>query len=113
MPQPPYTDPQSAVLPVLPRPSVDPLDRSALRDEALRKAPGRPILMLRPVPVKVRSRVGIALAYTVTHVLVEGKGDAGHQIRWEASWLVSRLPANAEPPPASMSTPEVEYQLRM
>lgn len=93
VPQPPYTDPQGAVLPALPHPPSGPPDRAALRDDALRRAPGRPVLMLRPAPVRVRSGIGIAIAYTVTHILVEVDDDTGYQILWEPSWLVRRMPA--------------------
>jgi hypothetical protein len=47
--------------------------------------------MLRPAPVKVGSTTGHAVAYTVTHVLVEWENDAGRDARWLASWLVRRL----------------------
>ena len=65
--------------------------RSEARELALRQAPGRPVLVLRPVPVTVRSVPGHALAYTVTHVLVEWDSDGGYDLRWEASWQVKRL----------------------
>lgn len=65
--------------------------QSHLRGEALKRAPGRPILLLRPAPVKVRSLRAIAIAYTVTDVLVEWDGDAGYQLSWEASWLVRKV----------------------
>jgi len=61
-----------------------------MRDEALRNAPGRPIVLLRPKPVRVRSFPAAAVAYTVTDVLVEWEGDTGYHLRWEASWLVRR-----------------------
>jgi hypothetical protein len=47
--------------------------------------------MLRPARVKVGSTVGQAIAYTVTHVLVEWEDDGGPDARWLASWLVRRL----------------------
>ncbi|MDQ0675816.1 hypothetical protein QFZ36_003377 [Pseudarthrobacter siccitolerans] len=65
--------------------------QSAIRDDALRQAPGRPILMLRPAPVRVGSAIGHAVAYTVTHVLVEWANDGDRESRWLASWLVRRL----------------------
>jgi hypothetical protein len=61
------------------------------REEALHDAPGRPVIMLRPAPVKVRSIVGNAIAYTVTHVLVEWDAAEAHHLRWEATWLVRRV----------------------
>lgn len=33
----------------------------------------------------------LAVAYTVTHVLVEWYDDDRYHVRWEASWLVRRL----------------------
>jgi hypothetical protein len=57
----------------------------------LEKAPGRPVMMLKPAPVRVRSVIGHALAYTVTHVLVEWYCDGQYNVRWEASWLVRRV----------------------
>ncbi|TPV53301.1 hypothetical protein FJ661_01550 [Pseudarthrobacter phenanthrenivorans] len=92
MPQPPYTDPGNAGLSVLPHPATEPLKREAVREEALRQSPGIPILMLRRAPVKVRSSTGHAIAYTVTHVLVEREDDDGYHVRWEAAWMVRRLP---------------------
>jgi hypothetical protein len=65
--------------------------QSTVREDALRQAPGMPVLMLRPAPVKVGSTVGHAIAYTVTHVLVEWENDGDHGARWLASWLVRRL----------------------
>ena len=73
----------------LPRQVQDRDDESA-RDEALRQAPGRPVVMLCPVPVTVRAMPGCALAYTVTHVLVECLCDGCCLLRWEAGWLVRR-----------------------
>jgi hypothetical protein len=67
------------------------LAQATPREEALRQAPGRPVLMLRPARVKVGSTVGQAIAYTVTHVLVEWEDDGGPDARWLASWLVRRL----------------------
>ena len=64
--------------------------RSLMRDEALQDAPGKPVVLLRPAPVKVRSCVGNAVAYTVTDVLVEWDEDSCYPLRWEASWLVRR-----------------------
>jgi hypothetical protein len=65
--------------------------RAAVREDALRQAPGRPVLMLRPARVKVRAITCSAIAYTVTHVLVERDDDGRYQASWEASWLVRRL----------------------
>lgn len=61
------------------------------RKHALEEAPGRPVVMLRPAPVRVRSSIGRAIAYTVTHVLVEWDADGQYNVRWEASWLVRRV----------------------
>ncbi|WP_306638106.1 MULTISPECIES: hypothetical protein [Micrococcaceae] len=47
--------------------------------------------MLRPAPVRVGSAIGHAVAYTVTHVLVEWANDGDRESRWLASWLVRRL----------------------
>ncbi|GGH92299.1 hypothetical protein GCM10007170_10530 [Arthrobacter liuii] len=64
-----------------------------MREEALQHAPGRPIVLLGPAPIRVRSIHGNAVAYTVTDVLVEWDGDAGYHLRWVASWLVRRCPS--------------------
>jgi hypothetical protein len=64
---------------------------SATREHALRQAPGRPVIVLRPVPVTVRSVSANAIAYTVTHVLVEQDSGGEYSVRWEASWQVKRL----------------------
>lgn len=98
------TDPPGLPMPLSPDPAdrrelLDPPPRQlqarmaqpAAREDALRQAPGRPVLMLRPAPVKVGSTLGQAVAYTVTHVLVEWENDGGHDARWLASWLVRRL----------------------
>ncbi|WP_455836775.1 hypothetical protein [Pseudarthrobacter siccitolerans] len=77
-------DPPPQQLPAL-------MAQSAAREDALRQAPGRPVLMLRSAPVKVGSTLGHAVAYTVTHVLVEWENDGGRDARWLASWLVRRL----------------------
>ena len=61
------------------------------RKHALELAPGRPVILLRPAPVKVRSIIGSAIAYTVTHVLVEWDSDGEYNVRWEATWLVRRV----------------------
>ena len=61
------------------------------REHALGQAPGKPVILLRPAPVKVRSIVGNAIAYTVTHVLVEWDTDGEYNVRWEATCLVRRL----------------------
>lgn len=34
---------------------------------------------------------GNAIAYTVTHVLVEREAAGEYLVRWEASWLVKRV----------------------
>jgi hypothetical protein len=65
--------------------------RSAARENALQQAPGRPVIVLRPVPVTVRAVSGTAIAYTVTHVLVERDSGEEYSLRWEASWQVKRL----------------------
>ncbi len=70
--------------------------RSEMREQALWHAPGRPVVLLRPAPVQVQSIAATALAYTVTHVLVEWEGDVGYQLRWEASWLVRRMQMTQE-----------------
>ena len=61
-----------------------------MREEALRQAPGRPVVLLHPAAVTVRSNLGQAVAYTVTDVLVEWTEDSSYHLRWEASWLVRR-----------------------
>jgi hypothetical protein len=88
MPLSPEPAEKSAVLSPLPQASGT---LETAREDALRQAPGRPVLMLRPAPVKVRAITCHAIAYTVTHVLVERDDDAGYQASWEASWLVRRL----------------------
>lgn len=40
--------------------------------------------MLRPALVKVDSIIGLAIAYTVTRVLVEWDDGGGHDTRWVA-----------------------------
>jgi hypothetical protein len=70
------------------------------REHALKEAPGRPVIMLRPAPVKVRSILGLAIAYTVTHVLVEWNSDEQYNVRWEAAWLVHRVEQLPEVPAA-------------
>ena len=66
-----------------------------MREDALQQAPGRPITLLRPAPVRVRSLPATAIAYTVTDVLVEWDEDGGYHLRWEASWLVRRCTPQA------------------
>jgi hypothetical protein len=61
------------------------------REEALQDAPGRPVIMIRPAPVRVRSITAYAIAYTVTHVLVEWHTEDAHHVRWEANCLVHRV----------------------
>lgn len=82
---------RAAALPPLPR-SVDPDSPEAAVEVALLQAPGQPIVMLRPSPVRVRGVTGRAIAYTVTHVLIERPGTGENRLRWESSWLVRRLP---------------------
>jgi hypothetical protein len=65
--------------------------QAALLEDALQQAPGRAVMMLRPARVKVGSIIGLAIAYTVTHVLVEWDDGGGQDARWVASWLVRRL----------------------
>lgn len=91
MPLTPEPTEKNAALSLLPQQQPAPASQAALREEALRRAPGRPVLMLRPAPVKVRSIAGSAIAYTVTHVLVERGDNGGYEVRWEASWLVRRV----------------------
>ncbi len=71
--------------------TVEDMCRSAARENALREAPGRAVILIRPAPVKVRFVTGNAIAYTVTHVLVEWAAAGEYQVRWEASWLVKRV----------------------
>jgi hypothetical protein len=47
--------------------------------------------MLRPARVKVNSTLAHAIAYTVTHVLIERADDSDYDIRWVATWMVRRL----------------------
>ena len=70
---------------------LNPLIPQSARDHALGQAPGRPVILLRPAPVKVRSNIGNALAYTVTHVLGDWDTDGQYNVRWEANWLVRRV----------------------
>ncbi|MET1086805.1 MAG: hypothetical protein ABWY04_06745 [Arthrobacter sp.] len=72
-------------------PSDDGMERWAKREDALQQAPGVPVVLLKPAPVRVRSILANAIAYTVTDVLVEWDGDDGYCVRWQASWLVRRL----------------------
>ncbi|MCU1515948.1 MAG: hypothetical protein JWQ75_669 [Pseudarthrobacter sp.] len=74
-----------------PGPPDDGMERWAKREDALQQAPGVPVVLLRPAPVRVRSILAKAIAYTVTDVLVEWDGDDGYCVRWQASWLVRRL----------------------
>jgi hypothetical protein len=82
---------QHALLATLPpqQPGLGP--QSAAREDALRQAPGKPVLMLRPARVKVNSTLAHAIAYTVTHVLIERADDSDYDIRWVATWMVRRL----------------------
>ena len=79
--------------------------RSATREEALRQAPGKPIVLLNPAQVKVRSICAAAVAYTVTDVLIEWDEDTGYHLRWEASWLVRRAQVSPRPAPPALSIP--------
>jgi hypothetical protein len=72
-------------------PSLSPSVIPQAREQALEEAPGRPVMMLRPARVKVRSVIGNAIAYTVTHILVEWDADGRYNVRWEANWLVRRV----------------------
>jgi hypothetical protein len=72
-------------------PSLSPSVIPQAREQALEDAPGRPVIMLRPARVRVRSVIGHAIAYTVTHILVEWDTDGQYNVRWEASWLVRRV----------------------
>lgn len=74
----------------LPRRSA-PVTPEPGRDQALNDAPGRAVVMLRPAPVRVRAMTCLAVAYTVTHVLVEWYDEDRYHARWEATWLVRRL----------------------
>jgi hypothetical protein len=71
--------------------SVEDMHVSAEREDALRRAPGRPVILIRPVPVKARFAAGHVIAYTITHVLVETKTDGRYNVRWEISWQVKRV----------------------
>jgi hypothetical protein len=68
-----------------------PMTPEPARDQALTEAPGKAVVMLRPAPVKVRAMTCLAVAYTVTHVLVEWYDAGRYHVRWEAAWLVRKL----------------------
>lgn len=90
MPQSPYFDASPAGL-RSPMDSPGPLIPADPTEAALSQAPGVAISMLRPVPVTVRGAAGSAIAYTVTHVLVE-RGDNGvREVTWQPNWLVHRV----------------------
>jgi hypothetical protein len=91
MPLSPDSAEKRALLETLPQQLPGRVAQAAVRGDALQQAPGRPVLMLRPARVKVGSIIGLAIAYTVTHVLVEWDDGGGHDTRWVASWLVRRL----------------------
>jgi hypothetical protein len=91
MPQSPDPADRHDLMDPLPKQLPASMAQSAMREEALRQAPGKPVLMLRPAPVRAGSTMGHAIAYTVTHVLVECANDGDHEGRWLASWLVRRL----------------------
>lgn len=76
------------------QPRISPTVIPQAREHALKEAPGRPVVMVRPAPVTVRSIQGQAIAYTVTHILVEWEADDQHYVRWEAAWLVRRVGLN-------------------
>jgi hypothetical protein len=76
----------------MPCPAICAGCRAEMHKEALRQAPGIPVVLLRPANVKVRAIRATALAYTVTHILVEWDGSSGYHLRWEASWLIRRFP---------------------
>jgi len=78
--------------------------RSLIREDALRQAPGRPVILLNPTPVTVRSLAATAIAYTVTDVLVEWDGNGAYHVRWEASWLVRKVVG----PPVSNSQQDAD-----
>ena len=67
------------------------MQMSAEREDAIRRAPGRPVLLVRPAPVRACFAAGHAIAYTVTHILVEGEIDGDYYVRWEVSWQVKRV----------------------
>jgi hypothetical protein len=69
---------------------VEEIQMTAEREGALRQAPGRPVLLIRPTPMRARFAACHAIAYTLTHVLVEGDVDGDYFVRWEANWLVKR-----------------------
>ena len=71
--------------------SVEELQMTAKREVAIRQAPGRPVLLIRPAPVRARFAAGHAIAYTMTHVLVEGVVNGDYFVRWEASWQVKKV----------------------
>jgi hypothetical protein len=75
--------------------AVEEMNRSAMREHALEQAPGRLVVVAAPVTVKVRSVAGKAIAYTVTHVLVERDADGEYGVRWEANWQVKRVPTGS------------------
>ncbi|MFF1254854.1 hypothetical protein ACFVYC_20495 [Pseudarthrobacter sp. NPDC058329] len=91
MPLSPDSVEKPALLDTLPQQVPRQVAQAAVREDALRQAPGRPVLMLRPARVKSGSIIGLAIAYTVTHVLVEWDDGGGNDVRWVASWLVRRL----------------------
>jgi hypothetical protein len=91
MPLSPDSAEKRALPDTLPRQLPGLAAQAAVPEGALRQAPGRPVLMLRPARVKAGSIVGLAIAYTVTHVLVEWDDGGKHDARWVASWLVRRL----------------------
>jgi hypothetical protein len=78
--------------------AMERMSRSSILEHALRQAPGRPVILIRPAPVRVRAVVGNALAYTITHVLVEWLEAGEYRVHWEASWQVRRIRNSSQNP---------------
>ncbi len=91
MPQSPYLDASPTGLHSRAEDSPGPCIPVDLKEAALRQAPGVAISTLRPVPVRVRAAAGSAIAYTVTHVLVESEDDGVYEVTWQPNWLVHRM----------------------
>lgn len=75
--------------------AVKDTSRSAACQHALLRAPGLPVILICPALVTVRSLSAQAIAYTVTHVLVEWVVAGESYARWEASWLVRKTPSSS------------------
>lgn len=60
--------------------------------DALHQSPGSPVLLRYPVRAQARFRPGRALAYTVTHVLMEYGEGSDSSYHWEPGCLVRRTP---------------------